>query len=1646
MANREEIKIEITSNTKEITKELEEIDKQIKALNKTKIELSVSLGELTEALKSLNNIESEIKSLSSQKAAIQVNYDSIDEANGKINGIESQLEALSKQKAGITVTTDDIEQAKKEIEDTEKALKDLDGRKAEVNVEKKTVEDVEKILNTILTKLDDVNDKKTNIKVNHNLDQIGNTLDSVGSKMLGVLNPFNSFVGSVVSSLSIFNLLDSAFSAISSSLDSAITRFDTLQKYPKVMSSLGHSTEAATASVNALSDGIDGLPTTLQDIVAQTQNFASITGDLEEATQLSIAFNNAALASGASTEQAGRAAQQYSKILSTGKVTLQTWTTLTETMPVSLTKVANAMGFTGKTAKTDLYDALNKGKVSVNDFNKSLIELGTGTGELAELARVNSEGIGTSLTNLKNTVSRNVANIITALDGVLEKVTGKNIAQTLDGIKGSVNSFFKLITDNIHLAEPFIELAIQKFEQFKNALAQIDWKSFLEGFKEGFAGLKTAFDNVKNFIKPITDFIKSLITQLGDGDFSKGLGKLPALYLKVAASLKVLGGGFKLLSKLKIPELFKKKTSGGGSGLTFNFDVGQLLTQVKNLALVYGVIVIIKNLAQALKEVNDKIPEDFSGLAKKLVNMGLVLVAVGALVVVAGKIASKDYTAAAAGLLAVALISVNLMIAAEAIAQVNRKVPQDIETFSKKVANIAIAIGSMLLLVTAATVVSKIGLPNFLAGLAAVGVICLELIVAAEAMKQVNDKVPDNIKEFAPKVANIALAITAMAGLVLAVGAVVATGIGGIAIAAGLVTVALVAGELVLVAEALSQFEKRVPNNLRDVQDKIGEISEIINYFNASNLGSILEVFENLIGAINVVVISAGIQAMIELANAINEFAEIEINEGVEENIRAIQRIMRVFDGADFQKLIDDAIGTIDVVLLKTTFEQLLELGYILKDFEQLEFDYDKVYWKVRDIQQILDLFKGADFGKLVADVIGTLDLSVAISAFKKFIKFGELFKQIEQLEFDYDGVRIKLVQLKIIINLFDGKTWNDLVESTFGLFDLSLAKKGIEKFLSFQDLLKEIEGLDLDLKLIDKKVRGIRTVIKQFEGAKFGQIIDDAFGAIDLNIVRNGFTQLKLIGEAIDKIAKLEFDNFSAIARINDIQMIIDTLSGDEGVLKKLGNLFKDSLDAGTLSSANESFANLVEIGNKLVELEKVQFDLATVKETVNAIKKVISLLGESNLKKLVSSLLKDSELKNVNKSITTIIGIAEKIEELQKINVAPTLAMARIEAITDVIGAIGGSDIETLVASVIKVSELKNIIKSIEKLKETAESINEFTQMPFDRYASLARIQEVLDILQELERFKKFEDIGQFNLIIESFKQLVYELATLNGDFDATGQGFGDALYDGWKKAKVESKIEKLINKLIRDLKQKKKKFTEIGEEYGNALREAFEKTTALMHMAIDKQITTLLSKTTQFATLGTTFGNSLSSSFASATSNLSTYVSNQVSAIQNSLNSLSVPTLEVDLTASGSTVYRHNGGLVGNYYSSGGEVGRASKQGASGAAGAFSQAIRNVFKPRGTDTIPSMLTKGEFVVKEPSVKSVGIPLLNDINKYGMKGIMKHMYHPYDTSHSMIYRNTYNYTTNNNSNINATINQNMSGKNGNYGMIRSTRALAGI
>lgn len=298
---------------------------------------------------------------------------------------------------------------------------------------------------------------------------------------------------------------------ISSSLDSAISRFDTMRQYPKVMELVGFSASQSERSVKKLTDGIQGLPTRLDEVVGTAQSLTMITGDINKATDLTLALNNAFLASGASGMDAARGLQQYQQMLANGKPDMQSWKTLQETMPVALKMTAEAFKYTGTSAVRDFYAALQDGEITFEQFGDKLIELSNQQGGFAEMALESSKGIATSMQNIKTAVINGLTMVLDAIDNVSREITGKSIAENLDKFKEVVKTAFRAIADGIEKATPIIKVFYDVLSKLINFIANNTW--VLEGAVAAFLAFKIA-TQVSGWITGLTATVKLLKTAM----------------------------------------------------------------------------------------------------------------------------------------------------------------------------------------------------------------------------------------------------------------------------------------------------------------------------------------------------------------------------------------------------------------------------------------------------------------------------------------------------------------------------------------------------------------------------------------------------------------------------------------------------------------------------------------------------------------------------------------------------------------------------------------------------------------------------------------------------------------------------------------------------------------------------------------------------------------------------------------------------------------------------------------------------------------------------------------------------------------------------------------------------------------------------
>lgn len=449
------------------------------------------------------------------------------------------------------------------------------------------------------------------------------TMKMANSSLSGIKSASEGATSSIMkiaSGIGVFKALSAGVNMLTSSVNGAVDRYDTLTKYPKVLTNLGYSTQQANKSTVKLKDGIQGLPTALDDVVKTSQRLTVLTGNLDKSTDTTLALNNAFLASSASVSDSSRGMEQYIQMLSKGTVDMQSWRTLQETMGYALSETAKQLGIASGSSN-ELYSSLQSGQITFDQFNDALIECSTRTGGFAEMALEASGGIKTSFANIQTAIKSGMEGTISAIDTMLSNSGLPKIQEMLDDVKKGINKVFGSYT-----------------------LLDDGTKKFNGGLVQAVAN----FDNLKGLAMQTGSILAGLTVATGSVDYIKALGggfdllsnktaRLEASIGAVGEKITVLKGAFNGLYGADSFGKLSKSAQQFADGLEtmkiksmiFNDSMSKLMpSSVKKRVLgnLLGIkmngILISQQLGDAFDKVSSKIPDKFmkmgSGIGKGL--------------------------------------------------------------------------------------------------------------------------------------------------------------------------------------------------------------------------------------------------------------------------------------------------------------------------------------------------------------------------------------------------------------------------------------------------------------------------------------------------------------------------------------------------------------------------------------------------------------------------------------------------------------------------------------------------------------------------------------------------------------------------------------------------------------------------------------------------------------------------------------------------------------------------------------------------------------------------------------------------------------------------------------------------------------------
>ena len=343
---------------------------------------------------------------------------------------------------------------------------------------------------------DIVNAEKSIKKLSSNANNLSDSMNKASSSSSSF---FKSLVG--------FGIVRSIFSTITSQLDSAISRFDTMNNYPRVLKNLGLSADDAKISIDAMQEHLTGLPTRLDEATTGVQRFIATNGNVKASTAMWLAMNDAILAGGANENTRAAAIEQLTQAYAKGKPEAQEWKSLQQAMPGQLKQVAKAMGYVSDSA---LYQALKDGKTTMNDFMKAMVQLDKegidGFANFHDQAITSTDGIGTAFTNMKTAISKGLVDLIDNANKSLQEAGLPSIQQLITNAGKAIRTGLQKLGTILGVV---IKYAAKVYEFFANNWSKI--APIIYGIVAAMIAYKAVM-LIVTAIEGIAAFIKGVLT------------------------------------------------------------------------------------------------------------------------------------------------------------------------------------------------------------------------------------------------------------------------------------------------------------------------------------------------------------------------------------------------------------------------------------------------------------------------------------------------------------------------------------------------------------------------------------------------------------------------------------------------------------------------------------------------------------------------------------------------------------------------------------------------------------------------------------------------------------------------------------------------------------------------------------------------------------------------------------------------------------------------------------------------------------------------------------------------------------------------------------------------------------------------------
>ncbi len=1642
MAQRQ-LRVQVTSQVdKSLTDLLSKLDKYSRGTTTINVKAVTNSKDVIALFNTVNKLKNK---------RVRVDVDS----NGnKVLKVQKDLLALKNKTVSVKVDADT-----RSITKVSSDLNGLKGKTFKVNADLSQVNKARKDLDDIDNKVN----KNRTVKIQGDtsgLTAISNALDRISSKVLalsarGALNIGKSFAKDAG------ELYDAQNEFVNNmrSLDNPLSDKE-INSTLKNLSKYGAQTKYNVAELTNLAGALKGA-----GFDKEFGGFDNLTKNLANISALASSPSNALK----------RVSTQIKQMSLDGKVLARDWNPIRDAIGGTATQKV-VQKFKDEYGFDNLADAMKEGKVLGRDFIKVLNEVGQDPALLKAATNTKTlksawENMRESLTvglvgtpfepgaltpaidglvKLMNTVSEN--------GDVIQNFVSKGVGKAMSLFKEMFGEFdFKQgLKDFVTYLAPVgkgIELLAKGFAKINNhgkntgkilggiITASAGWL-VVSKMARSVRALSSTLGLLKNFKNP---FSRGGSSDSGSasrgstsllGGLTKSLGD-SAKMLAFAGSIKLIASAFKDISNtdmdfteatVKVGTMVTMVTAMAGYATLLGkaiqkFKLGKDLTigATAIAGVVTGMLIMAKSMEQLNKIKFDagKVSGTMLAMTGLVTLVGAIATGIGALMVASEGIGAL---ALGAGLLSMLATAGTMVVVAKAmesvaktVARINKVKLPNAGTFGKKMTNFTALVTEMSLasaisgnISTLALLPSIFGTISNLAQAIQVESIILlanQLTKLQGSVKNIPDK--SKFKDTIKKLKNMTELISELStvsggGIKNPVDALKSLGntfgniVKGLEVNSLTDNITKVANLIATLSQLdmqedlsalktklknIANIQKTLNSAFADIQfgDKGGISNPFIHGLNT--LSSFFEGFET----------GNNIKIFNKVSKFVKDIQDLELPDDVSSLVLQIRKIGLIHQQLN-QAFSTFSLGTISVSsptlnainALGTFFDSLAtsnlistvkKLTQFIKDINEVEVpsDTSAIDEKISNLTNVMNSLKKLGneswidsinfISKGLEALTSKLDGATLDAKFKSFTKLIDFVKKISDLKLDDAGleaIETKLENLKKTlqtVSKFKVDTPPDIKDDVL---------KGYENFKKLTDKIKGItdslnnipDGLD-----ISSKIESVKNAL-----SKISELATlDIFGK-DTPFNKDVTSNIKSVTEFTSKLSSIA----SSLNEINSIEDLSGIPAKIEQLRQALQSITQAGENGGSLMSMFDAFKGKSDYGKLAEEASNMINSLKTIADALSQIPDLINIEGsgiETRVAKIQSVLksLTDSDTGSFIQDIGKLAKVSEAVGQVTSVvNSFKTMAET-LMTIPDLIN-VEGSGIET------RVAKIKSVLQSLASSDDSGltTSLQNIQKLSSNIMSAVQAVNNILIIANAINQFPEV-NADNFNNSINAIKTAIESLSGINDN---------DAIVGNL------TNILNTINQIQTALAQFASMASSLGQQSGSNFSNGF--VSGLGSRIVDK----MNEQKNQIENLGwEALGASISSKIANGFDVSS--VLNKIQQIQSAIDSLRGKT--VDITVNETTVkktkHAEHGGLI-EYHSTGGTVGG------------------RLFKPLGTDTIPAMLTAGEYVLKRSVSSMLGKQFLDNLNQLNLTQALKAL--AGHTGHSVVNNTTNNITQN--------------------------------